>query len=176
MKNFGCLVNYQELKSDFEKSIVSKAKRIHQLQQQNKLHNQLFDSEIPRDFWKDIGKLGIANERKTFIPMEVLDENDQVKSQTSEILNEWRTDYEQIFNDNNCEAYDEEHLEEIADLVQNPDNNMFQKADCTSLNSPITLEEVRSSVYHATLRKATGLDNIPSDILRNEHCIELLLN
>ena len=96
----------------------------------------------------------------TFIPMEVLDENDQVKSQTSEVLNKWRTDYEQIFDDNNCGAYDKEHLEEIADLVQSPDNNMFQKADCTSLNSPITLEEVRSSVYHAKFWKSTGLDNI----------------
>ena len=65
--------------------------------------------------------------------------------------------------------YDQEHLEEITNLVQNPHSNIFPKAVCTSLNSPITLEEVKSSVYHSKLRKATGLDDIPADILRNEH-------
>ena len=106
--------------------------------------------------------------------MEILDENAQIKTQTLEVLGKWKSDYEQIFNENNSEMYDQEHLDEITYLVQNPHNNIFPKADCTSLNSPITLEEVKSSVYHSKLRKATGLDNIPAEILRNEHCIDLL--
>ena len=35
-------------------------------------------------------------------------------------------------------------------------------------------EEVRKSVYEAKLRKASGIDNIPAEVLRNETCIDLL--
>ena len=38
----------------------------------------------------------------------------------------------------------------------------------------ITYLEVRDSVYHAKLRKASGFDGIPSEILRFDICIELL--
>ena len=90
------------------------------------------------------------------------------------MLDKWKSDYEQIFNENNSDIYDLEHLEETTNLVQNPNSNIFPKADCPSLNSPITLEEVKSSVYDSKLQKATGLDNIPEHILRNEHCIDHL--
>ena len=79
-----------------------------------------------------------------------------------------------MFNDKNNEAFDQEHLENIISSVQNPDGNIFPMLDCTSLNSPITYEEVKHSVYNAKLRKASGCDNIPADVLRNEHCIGIL--
>ena len=75
----------------------------------------------------------------------------------------------------NSETFDQDHLEEINGLIQNHDNySIFPKVDCSSLNAPITRAEVRNSIYHAKLRKATGYDNIPADVLRNEHCIDLL--
>ena len=43
------------------------------------MHDELHDTESPRDFWKDIGKLGLARERKRDMPMEMLDENKQIK-------------------------------------------------------------------------------------------------
>ena len=43
------------------------------------MHDELHDTESPRDFWKDIGKLGFARERKCDISMERLDENKQIK-------------------------------------------------------------------------------------------------
>ena len=45
-------------------------KRQYQRKEQEKLHN-LVESDISRDFWKEIGKLSLANERKSKIPMEV---------------------------------------------------------------------------------------------------------
>ena len=158
----------------FINELLRKAKRNHQLQQQKKLHDVLFDSENPRDFSKDIDKLGLANDRKKSIPMEILYENAQIKTQTFGVLDKLKSDYEQIFNENNSEMYEQEHLGEITNLVPTH-SNIFPKTDCTSLNSPITLEEVKSSVYNSKLLKATGLDNIQADILRNEHCIDLLL-
>ena len=82
-----------------------------------------------------------------------MDENAQVKSETFEVLDKWKSDYEHMFNGNNNELFDQERLEEIVSLVQNPESNVFPKADCSSLNSPITLEEVKSSVYNANSGK-----------------------
>ena len=68
----------------------------------------------------------------------------------------------------NGETFDQDHLEEINGLIHNPINSIFSKdrllfAQCSY-----------NSIYHAKLRKATGYDNIPADVLRNEHCIDLL--
>ena len=124
---------------------------------------------------KDIGKLGLARERKRDIPMGILDENKQIKTETYEVLRKWKSEYEHLFNDKMGEVFDQEHLKNIVSSIQNPDNNVFRKLDCTSLSSPLTVEEVNDSVYNAKLQKAIGCDNIPADVLRNEHCIDLLI-
>ena len=151
-----------------------KAKQKYQLHQQKMKNNELHDMENPRAFWKDIGKPGLARERKTCIPMEVVDQNKQVKTDTNEVLHQWKSEYERMFNDKNDEAFDQEHLKQITSSMKNPDSDIFPKLDCTSLNSPITLEEVKHAVYHARLRNAAGCENIPADILCNEHCINIL--
>ena len=79
-----------------------------------------------------------------------------------------------MFIGSNNESFDQEHFEESSSLVQNPKSNVFPKADCSSLSSPIMLGEVKSSICNVKLRKATGFDNIPADMLHNEHCINLL--
>ena len=107
--------------------------------------------------------------------MEILDENKQIKTETSEVLHKWKLEYEHMFSDRKDEVFDQEHLKKnIVSSIQNPDSNIFPKLDCTSLNSPVTVEEVKHSVYNAKLRKTTGCDNIPADVLRNEYCTDLL--
>ena len=75
-----------------------------------------------------------------------------------------KLEYEHMFNDKKDEVFDQEHLKNIVSSIQNPDSNIFSKSDCTSLKSPIAVEEVKHSVYNAKLRKATGCDDIPVDI------------
>ncbi|MEW8548010.1 MAG: endonuclease/exonuclease/phosphatase family protein, partial [Candidatus Thiodiazotropha sp.] len=154
--------------------LLRKAKRKFQQREQDRLHQEMFDRENPRDFWKDIGKLGLANERKQTIPMEILDENAGIKTETTEVLKKWKSDYDGLYNDVNSETFDQDHLEAVISSVENAENDIFPNLDCTSLNSPISRDEVKWSVYNAKLRKASGYDGIPADILRNEHCIDLL--
>ena len=55
---------------------------------------------------------------------------------------------------------------------------IYTRADGNShnstLNAPITFTEVQNSVYRMKTGKATGLDEIPSEILRIPTCIQLL--
>ena len=46
--------------------------------------------------------------------------------------------------------------------------------DISDLNVEISRSEVKDAVYRAKLGKAVGIDEIPSEILRNETCIDLL--
>ena len=85
------------------------------------MHDELHDTENPRSFWKDICKLGMARERKSCIPMEIIDHNNQIKTKTCDVLHQWKSEYEHMFNDKNNEAFDTEHLENIVSSVQNPE-------------------------------------------------------
>ena len=58
--------------------------------------------------------------------------------------------------------------------VNNPTDPVFPMTDCSMLNRPIMYEEVHKSVYEAKLRKASGIDEIPAEVLRNQTCIDLL--
>ena len=56
------------------------------------------DGRNSLDFWKNIGKLGLANERNQTTTMEVLDENADIKTDTNEILNKWTSNYSHLYN------------------------------------------------------------------------------
>ena len=43
-----------------------------------KLLNKFYDVDNPRDFWTQVGRIGIFNERKTSIPFEVLMDDNKV--------------------------------------------------------------------------------------------------
>lgn len=147
------------------------AKRKYQLSEQERLKD-LYSDHDTRNFWKYIGKIGLHNERKSSIPMEVVDRSGNVSTDTSDILSRWKSDYENLFCDN-TNNFDENHLSYIQTALQN--NSVARvDADLTILNSAISKSEVEKSIFRAKLRKASGLDNIPAEVLRNPVCVDLL--
>lgn len=44
-----------------------------------------------QQFWEKIGKIGVAENRKSIIPMEVIDDDGNVSSQLTEVLNKWKS-------------------------------------------------------------------------------------
>ena len=72
------------------------------------------------------------------------------------------------------DTFDADHLQRIKGKLQTPDAPDFPIANYSTLNEPISYEEVRKCVYEAKLRKASGIDNIPAEVLRNETCVDLL--
>ena len=148
-------------------------KRKQQRSKQENLQN-LLENDTSRDFWKEIGKLSLANDRKMRIPMEVVDGDGRSIYNTDEILSRWKTDYSELLNPENDQNFDNEHYENIQQQLQGNDVLNNSNLNVESLNSDITYQEVYESVYRAKLRKAAGFDSIPSEVLRFDICIELL--
>ena len=60
-------------------------------------------------------------------------------------------------------------------MLTDPDiDNVPFRPDVSYLNSDITSDEVRKAVFRSKLNKSVGVDEIPSELLRNDHCIDLL--
>ena len=54
-------------------------------------------SNNTRDFWREIGNLGIHKKRKSGISMEVVDYSGYVLYENNSVLSEWKNDYQQLF-------------------------------------------------------------------------------
>ena len=150
-------------------------KRRYLLDQQKQLHEEFENYDNPRNFWSKIGKLGLANDRKTTIPWEVKDGDGQICTDRYSVLNKWKTDYECLFNAGQDNPYyNNSHLENVREMNRDPGSAHFPSLDCSLLNAPISRDEVRMSVYKARARKAPGADEIPSEVLRNDSCVDIL--
>ena len=71
----------------FEK-LSKKAKRSYQLSEQQRLMILNADNNT-REVWREIGKLGFHNERKIFIPMEVVDTSGNISTDEDIIVSKW---------------------------------------------------------------------------------------
>ena len=90
------------------------------------------------------------------------------------MLERLKTDYNSLYNNAvEINQYDDCLLENIPAEMQNGVPNVLNY-DISDLNVEISRSEVKDAVYRAKLGKAVGIDEIPSEILRNETCIDLL--
>ena len=122
-----------------------------------------------------MGRLGLANDRRTSIPWEINDDDGVMKIDKNIVLHKWKTVYEQLFyQEQDHLLFDNEHLNTVKEVIHYPDNPAFPSTDCSMLNLPISREEVRMSIYNAKAGKACGDDKIPAEILRNDNCIDML--
>ncbi|VDI48250.1 Hypothetical predicted protein [Mytilus galloprovincialis] len=120
------------------------------------------DIYLKINFWKSIGKLGIANERKPCIPMAIVDENGSVNTNRSDGMNKWKTDFHSLFK---RKTGAETELDSVY---------FNTEIDVSTLNASISRAEVLDAVIRAKSRKATGIDDIPAEVLKNDTTIDLL--
>ena len=66
-----------------------------------------------------------------------------LKRDKNSVLNRWKCDYEKLYNDVSSDTFDADHLQRIKGKLQTPDAPDFPIADCSTLNKPISYEEVR---------------------------------
>jgi hypothetical protein len=174
---------FLQIRRDFDRQL-KKARRKHQYSKQQKLIDAC-DND-PNTFWKIIDKIGIASDRKHHIPMEV-EENGEVISGTQEVLNRWKKDYQEVYDNVGNGNFDNEHLNRIAELLNNMESeydNLINGTDGINesnvswdsdfLNRAITYKEVEAAVIRAKKRKALGVDEIPSELLKNDSAIYML--
>ena len=87
-----------------------KAKKKYQVGEQTRLLN-LKNGNNTREFWREIGKLGIQYELKTVIPMEVKDSNGHVSTHTDDVMDTWKNYFVNLFSNSTKTHFDDNHLE-----------------------------------------------------------------
>ena len=170
-RNFRDIFNRERKKFD---KMNRKAKRSYQRGEQGRLVGDLCENKDNRNFWKEIGKIGMQNERKLDIPMEVIDVQGHVSTDAQSVLSRLKTDYATLFSENGLsDPFNDEHLQRI-NLCLESNTVPSVHRNTSELNYPITIQEVKSCIYKAKLKGAVGLDNIPASVLRNKSCIKML--
>ncbi|XP_063415945.1 uncharacterized protein LOC134697591 [Mytilus trossulus] len=143
--------------------LLRKEKRSYQLRQQQELLN-LSTENNTRDFWKKIGKLGIANDRRS--------SEGNVCKDIKTVYDTWKCKYEHLFNVTDSK-YDEDLLCTVQHQLENEIINLSGK-DSEILNNDVSYDDVGKAVYRAKLNKAGGLDQICAEFLRNNSCVNIL--
>lgn len=117
-----------------------------------------------KEFWKEIGKLGVAKERRAGIPMEVVMEDGSVSSDVNTVLTRWRDAFSTLLN------VAPEASDRGAPL---PGQDSEDHADLP-FNDVINVEEILTAMQRAKNGKATGCDGIPVEVLRNGPTVRFL--
>ena len=154
--------------------ILKKAKRSYQRQQLQELEG-LYEAKDHASFWKKIGKIGLANERKQYIPWEIVNDEGNIRTNHDDVVDKWREDFASIYENVGAvnPDFDDAHLNRItAEMNEEVTPNM--QVDTSSLDQDISLDEVKSAVAGAKLRKARGIDDIPTEVLKSDQCITML--
>ncbi|CAC5404797.1 unnamed protein product [Mytilus coruscus] len=96
------------------------------------------------------------------IPWTVMDNDGNMRTDKDFVLDRWKTDFEELLNENANQSF-----------VNNGDTDYNQR-DVSTLNEPITREEITSAVENAKLRKASGFDEKPAEVIKSPTAFELL--
>ena len=123
--------------------------------------------------WREIGKIGIYNDRKQSIPCEVISKDGELKTGIDQVLSEWRIQYEDLYGGQMDCDFDEDHMRYVAEELER--DNFTPNNNALILNRPIEKSEVKRAIDRAKLNKATGIDAIPAEALKNPSCVDLLL-
>ena len=54
----------------------------------------------PKLFWKEVKNIGIATDRKLYLPTEIKNENEDIIHGKEAILEEWKNAFKNIYDDN----------------------------------------------------------------------------
>ena len=147
-----------------------RCKRRHQAEMQNQLIDKYTHDQ--NSFWKEIGNTGVADDRRHHIPWQVHTDN-EVITDISEVLLQWEKDFSSILKDV-PESFNESHYKNVMDLIENDAVPQLYDGEVESLSSPITIDEVIAAVNRAKSGKTMGIDNIPTEVLKNRNAVILL--
>ena len=157
-------------RNSFDK-LLRQEKRRYQQRKQDELLTLSAGSNT-KEFWRKIGQLGIANERRNMIPVEVMTNDGSYSNDIDIVFETWKSKYQELYNTSDGE-YD--FLSTIKQQMEyNTHNTVNTENRSELLNTEITIDEVEKAVFRAKLNKASGLDQICAEFLRNNSCINIL--
>ena len=142
---------------------VQKEKRTHWIKEQENLIGLY---KKPKEFWKKMNSLGNVKKNQKEIPMEIITNDGSVTNDEHAVLERWANDFAGLYN--------------RPDLADNIDNirseNNISVSDSTMLNTTISKSEVQESIMNAKRGKATGIDEIPVEVLNNTTAVAFLVS
>ncbi|XP_052256259.1 uncharacterized protein LOC127861632 isoform X1 [Dreissena polymorpha] len=154
-----------QLKTDYIRSrsffdrAVQKAKRHYWFSTQSRLSNLASDNDV--EFWKTIGTCGVGQERKKGIPLEVVLDNGTVSSKLEDVLLRWKNDFANLLN-------------QSVNSNVGQHTSSFDNVYHEELDRPFSVFEVKAAIDRAKLNKATGIDQIPNEVLKNDMSVSFL--
>ena len=135
---------------------------------------ETMSSTNPNAFWNKIRKLGPRNNNN--IPMEVLNEDGTILTTERDVLERWRTDFENLYNGSSGDDFDNDHFNFVKSekhaREHHMESHMFECND--ELNCDITGDEISDIVMRSKSSSACGLDEIPYSVLKYPIVIETL--
>ena len=151
-------INFVRCRKDFSKA-VQKSKRLYWFRMQNDLLLDL--DKNSSNFWKSIGKIGVAFQKKNKIPMEVLDDSGKINNDKDFVLNKWKTSFSNLYN-----ASDQNNVVH--------DNNVVNKDFIPEFEDEISIFEIHKAVVNSKKDKACGIDGLPAEIFKNDTSVSIL--
>ena len=131
-------------------------------------------TENLNDFCEKIKKLGPR--KCSDIPMETYDQNGDIITNETCVLNQWKTDFENLYRNDDNSAFDSHFQNEALSHKQLLEENMLDPLykSCHDLNQNISTREVEKIIMNAKNGKSSGIDNIPYEVLKFPSVISVL--
>ena len=150
----------KEKRKALDRAIQSE-KRRYWRQMQTELLN--LQSSDPKEYWKFVGRLGMNSVRKFRIPWEAVTREGDLVGSYEEVMSIWKEHFCTLLNNesDSCES------SSTTGMLEN-------SQDDASLDAAISMEEIKCSLSLAKNGKATGWDELPVEVLRNEVSAEFL--
>ena len=104
--------------------------------------------------------------------MKVKHDNNEQSSEPLTVLNKWKTDFSNLLNNKDTQNFDNIFLYQALHEKIALENNMSNEN--LTLNSELEYWEIERVVNKLNNKKATGIDNIPNEVLKNKNLVTLL--
>lgn len=153
----------RQRRTEFKNCRKAFDKRLRKCERQyraKQLHNiDQLRTENPRQFWREIRKLGPGKVSQDITAVRL--ENGEISRDIEQVMDRWVGDFEKLYNSNPSTP-------EMMDI-----DVQVAMPDCP-LNQPLTRLEVWKAIGRLKNRKATGIDNIPNEVLKCTHLTNVL--
>ena len=151
---------------------LQREKRIHWRKTQDELLQSVHDSQ--HTFWQKINNIDKGQHRTVPIPMEVKLEDGSISCDRDIVMCRWETTFSNLLNPSPPDGdLISPKVAEVTEYLAQ-DSGVDTPDRAPELNATISLFEVAQAVGTAHLGKATGVDNIPSEVVRNPTMVSTL--
>ena len=132
------------------------------------------NTEDPKHFWDHIKKLGPSVKKD--IPVQVYDDQDNLVSDKSFVLDKWKDEFATLYNKPQCPSgcFDE-HFYQCAKAEKQRLESLPILGQNLPFNDDFTIHEIKKACSKLKPGKAIGVDLIPNEVLKRAGLQEILL-